>query len=127
MKIGLSREKDFEVIARNRVTRKGNQDKNSLSSNNKGDCDFKKIIKGQLMPGRDNGQSKQSGHGEVKAAYKREWIGRITELYNIQVCFEVSFLEAGINEITEYYNMIPVKASLCTELNEEWLINIFQT
>lgn len=81
MKIGLSREKDFEVIARNRVTRKGNQDKNSLSRNNKGDCDFKKIIKGQLMPGRDNGQSKQSGHGEVKAAHKREWIGRITELY----------------------------------------------
>lgn len=33
------------------------------------------------MPGRDNGQSKQSGHGEVKAALKREWIGRITELY----------------------------------------------
>lgn len=46
---------------------------------------------------------------------------------HIQVCFEVSFLEAGINEITEYYNLIPVKASLCTELNEEWLINIFGT
>lgn len=28
----------------------------------------------QLMPGPDNGQDKQSGHGEIKAAYRRGWI-----------------------------------------------------
>lgn len=43
----------------------------------------------------------------------------------IHVCFDVFCPEAGINERTECYNFILVKASLCTELNEEWLINIF--
>lgn len=26
-------------------------------------------------------QDKQSGHGEIKAAHKRKWIERVTELY----------------------------------------------
>lgn len=30
--------------------------------------------RGQLMPGLDNGQEKQPGHGEIKAAHEREWI-----------------------------------------------------
>lgn len=37
--------------------------------------------RGQLMPGLASGQDKQPGCGEIKAAHKRKWTERVTELY----------------------------------------------
>lgn len=54
------------------MAREGSQDENPLLRNNEGNCDFiERSSRGWLMPGLDNGQDKQSGCGEIRAAHKR--------------------------------------------------------
>lgn len=83
----------------------------------------------QLIPGPDNRQDKQSGHGEIKAAYRKGWgesRNKEQVLYAFRFVLTYFARKLGLmsarSVIISFWLKHPY---LCTELNEEWLINIF--